>query len=150
MKKEVAMIARKFSLAIVFLLGAAFVSASGQVPQQEKIHFDVNKTFQLKGSNVLLPPGHYILFQIKPNDRYQFALYQGDMTHSPVALIRAVRIYYSLGRLPGKTQMLMEPDESSPQLTPVLEGWNVPGDYGWEVIGVTPKHSSVVKAQTGR
>lgn|SRR5262245_5861134 len=108
------MTTKSCSLAIVFLLGSALVSASGQVPQQEKNHFDANKSFQLKGTNMLLPPGHYILFQIKPDDRYNFALYQGDMTHSPVAIIQAVRIYYSLGRLPGKAQMLMEPEESSP------------------------------------
>src|SRR5262245_48886370 len=141
---------RKCSLALVFLLDTALFSANGQVPQQEKIHFDAHKTCQLKGTNILLPPGHYILFQIKPNDRYQSALYQGDMTHSPVAMSQAVRIYYSLGKLPGKAQMLMEPDESSPQNTPVLEGWNVPGDYGWEVMRVTPKHSEIGKVQTKR
>ncbi|HKA22841.1 MAG TPA: hypothetical protein VKN18_31510 [Blastocatellia bacterium] len=74
------MTTKSCSLAIVFLLGSALVSASGQVPQQEKNHFDANKSFQLKGTNMLLPPGHYILFQIKPDDRYNFALYQGDMT----------------------------------------------------------------------
>ena len=73
----------------------------------------------------------------------------GDMTHSPVAIIQAVRIYYSLGRLPGKAQMLIEPDESSPQNTQVLEGWNTPGDYGWEVVRVTPKQSEIVKIQSG-
>jgi len=72
------------------------------------------------------------------------------MTHSPLAILEATRIYYSLGRLPGKTQMLMEPDESSPQNTPVLEGWNTPGDYGWEVIRVTPKESAIVKIQSRR
>ena len=144
------MILRRLSLALVLLAGSALVSASGQVPQQEKIHFDANKSFQLKGTNILLPPGHYILFQIKPDDRSKFALYHGDMTHSPVAIIQAVRIYYSLGRLPGKAQMLIEPDESSPQNTQVLEGWNTPGDYGWEVIRVTPKQSEVVKIQSRR
>jgi len=139
---------RRFSLALVFLLGSAVLSANGQVPQQEKIHFDAHQAFQLKGTNFLLPPGHYVLFQIKTNDRYKFALYQGDMRHSPVAIIQAVRIYYSLGRLPGKAKVLMEPDESSPHNTPVLEGWNVPGDYGWKVISITPKQSSIVKIQT--
>lgn len=29
----------------------------------------------------------------------------------------------------------MDTDESWPQRYPVLEGWNIPGDDGWEVIG---------------
>ena len=92
-----------------------------------------------------------MFFQIKPKDRYQFALYQGDMTHSPVAMIRAVRIYYSLGRLPGKTRMLMDINESSPQNYPLMEGWNVPGDYGWRVIGVSPRTGTfLTKTQVRR
>ena len=134
---------RRLSLALVFLMSAAFATAFAQsgIPQ-EKIHFTATTPFELKGSDVILPAGHYILFQISPNDRYQFALYQGDMTHSPVALIRAVRIYYSLGRLPSKTKMLMDINESSPQNYALLEGWTVPGDYGWRVISST--------ARTGR
>jgi len=38
---------RRLSLALVFLLGSTLVSASGQVPQHEKIHFDANKSFEL-------------------------------------------------------------------------------------------------------
>ena len=142
---------RRFSLAIVFLMSATFVTAFAQVPQQEKIHFTASTPFELKGANMVLPAGNYVLFQIKPNDSYQFALYQGDMTHSPVALIRAVRIYHSLGRLPSKAKMLMDINESSPQNYPLLEGWNTPGDYGWRVIGVTPRTGSfVTKVQVRR
>lgn len=128
---------RRFSLALVFLMSAAFVTAVGQVPQQEKIHFTVSSSFEIKGANLLLPAGNYVLFQIKPNDRYEFALYHGDMTYSPIAIIRAVRVYYSLGRLPGKAKIVMDHDEEMPQKYPVLEGWNVPGDYGWRVIRVS-------------
>jgi hypothetical protein len=130
---------RNVSLALVLLLGAVVAPAIAQVPVQEKIHFTVSTPFQLKGNNTILPAGDYLLFQVKPNDRHLFALYQGDMTHSPVAMVHAVRIYYSLGRLPGKARMLLETDETSPQNYMVLEGWNVPGDYGWRVIGVTPR-----------
>jgi len=59
------------------------------------------------------------------------------MTYSPIAIIRAVRVYYSLGRLPGKAKIVMDQDEEMPQKYPVLEGWNVPGDYGWRVIRVS-------------
>jgi len=139
------------SLALLFLMTAAVVPAVAQVPQQEKIHFSVSTPFELKGTDVVLPPGNYLLFQVKPNDRSEFALYQDDMTHSPIAMIRAVRIYYSLGRLPGKANMLMEIDEGSPDNYPMLQGWNVPGDFGWRVIGVTPRtNSSLTKVQVRR
>ena len=58
------------------------------------------------------------------------------MTHAPIAMINTTRISYSAaGRYPGKTRLLMNTDESWPQRYPVLEGWNIPGDDGWEVIG---------------
>lgn len=136
---------RRFSLALAFLISSAVVSAFAQGGiQQEKIHFTVNSPFELKGSNVVLPSGKYVLFQIKPNDRYEFALYHEDMTHSPVAIVRAIRVYYSLGRLPDKTKLVLDHDQETPQKYPILEGWNVPGDYGWRVIRVTPKNGEML------
>ena len=136
---------RRFSIALAFLMSSAVVSAFAQGGiQQEKIHFTVNSPFELKGANVVLPAGKYVLFQIKPDDRSEFALYRGDMTHSPLAIVRAIRVYYSLGRLPGKTKLVMDYDQETPQKYPVLEGWNVPGDYGWRVIRVTPKNSEML------
>jgi hypothetical protein len=132
---------RKLSLAVVFLIGSAVVPALAQGPMQARINFSTSAPFELKGANVVLPAGDYVLFQIDPRDRTLFALYHEDMTHSPVAMLRTVRIYHDLGRLPGKTKMIMDTDEGSPDNLAVLEGWNVPGDYGWEVIAVTPsKH----------
>ena len=142
---------RRFSLALVFLMSIAFVPSAAQVPQQEKIHFTASGPFELKGGNAIFPAGKYILFQVKPNDRYQFALYHEDMTHSPVAMIQAVRIYYSLGRLPSKARMLMDINESSPQNYALLEGWNTPGDFGWRIINVkTGTGTFVTKIQSGR
>lgn len=135
----------RFSLALVFLMSVAFGTAVGQVAHpQEKIHFTANSPFELKGTDMLLPAGEYVLFQLKANDRYEFALYQGDMTHSPLAIIRVVRVYYDLGRLPEKAKMIMDIDESSPQSYPMLEGWAVPGDYGWRVISATPRGGAAV------
>jgi hypothetical protein len=135
----------RFSLALVFLTSVAFGTAVAQVSHpQEKIHFSVTSPFELKGTDMVLPAGDYVLFQIKPNDRYEFALYQGDMTHSPVAIIRAVRVYYDLGRLPDKARLIIDVDESSPQNYPQLEGWTVPGNYGWRVISVTPRGGAFV------
>jgi len=134
---------RRFSLAIVFLIGAAVIPALAQGPIQERINFTVDAPFELKGTNVVLPAGNYALFQIDRNDRNLFALYRGsDMMHTPIAMLKTVRIYYSLGKLPGKTKMLMEPNEAS-QNCPVLEGWIVPGDFGWRVIGATTRSEAL-------
>src|SRR6185436_10931101 len=119
--KEVVMTLRRFSLALVFLLGTALVPAFAQ----ERINFTVNTPFGLKGTSVVLPAGEYALFQIDRNDRSLFALYLGtDMTRSPVAMLRTVPIYYSVGKLPGKTSLILEGSVSN---RVVLEGWNVQG-----------------------
>src|SRR5688500_18573229 len=127
---------RRLSLAIVFLLGSAVVPALAQQPTQTKINFTTSSPFELKGSDVVLPAGNYVLYQVDPRDRQLFALYHESMRYSPVAMIRTVRIQHDLGQLPRKTMMLMDIDEGSLHNMAVLEGWNVPGDYGWEVIAV--------------
>ncbi len=127
---------RRFSLAIAFLIGVAVIPALAQGPTQARIKFTVDAPFELKGTNVVLPAGDYALYQIDRNDRNLFALYRGsDMMHTPIAMLQTVRIYYSVGRLPGKTRMLMKSNDAYP----VLEGWNVPGDFGWRVIGATTR-----------
>ena len=42
------------------------------------------------------------------------------------------------------TAIQMEINEASPQTYPMLEGWTVPGDYGWRVISVTPRTGGFV------
>src|SRR5262249_37639576 len=69
-----------------------------------------------------------------------FALYQGSMMHPPIAMIRTVRIDYAATGYPEDTTMLIAYDESSPDAHPILRGWNVPGDDGWEIIGVVSGH----------
>ena len=135
---------RRLSLAVAFLVCATVAPALAQGPSQNKINFTIDAPFELKGTRVVLPPGDYILFQLVPQDRNLFALYRGtDMTHSPVAMLRTVRIYHDLGRLPGKTNMILDIDEGSIGNYAVLEGWNVPGEWGWEVVSATPRHSLV-------
>ena len=141
---------KRFALAAIFLIGAAVVPALAQGPSQERIEFSINVPFELKTANVVLPPGNYVLFQIKPSDRFLFALYPEDLTHSPIAIISTIRIDYDRGRMPQKTRLLLDSDESSPQNYPVLEGWNVPGSDGWEVIATTTSHRALAKLQARR
>lgn len=144
------MLLKRFALAAIFLIGAAVVPALAQGPTQERINFTINVPFELKKAHVVLPPGNYVLFQIKPSDRYLFALYQDDLTHSPIAIISTIRIDYDRGRMPQKTRLLMDTDEASDQNHPVLEGWNVPGSDGWEVIATTTSHRALAKVQVRR
>lgn len=130
---------RRLTLAAAVLIAAAVMPVLAQGPVQARIHFTISSPFELKRANVVLPAGHYVLYQISRSDRHLFGLYRDDMTHPPIAMIRTTRIDY-VGRWPDKTRMLMDIDEGSPQNYPVLEGWNVPGEDGFEVISVVAKH----------
>jgi hypothetical protein len=142
---------RRLSLAVIFLIGSAVAPAFAQEPTQTKINFTTSSSFELKGSDVVLPAGNYMLYQVDPRDRQLFALYHESMRHSPVAMIRTVRIQHDLGQLPRKTMMLMDIDGRSSENLAVLEGWNVPGDYGYEVIAVTPsRHLLTSRLQVRR
>ena len=118
------------------------VLAQGQIKKQ--VNYDINVPYEMRMANYLLPPGHYILRQVSDNDLNLFALYQGDMMHSPVAMIRTTRIQYGSGRWPEKTRMLLTIDESRDEAIPILRGFNIPGEDGWEVIAVVPKHHHVL------
>lgn len=133
---------KKFALAI-FLIGALVVAALGQGPMRKRVNFSINVPYELKKSNIVLPPGSYVLYQISDTAPHLFALYRDNTRHSPIAIISTVRLGYSATGFPSKTRMLMETDESSPDGNKVLEGWNIPGDDGWEAISsVSTRHTS--------
>ena len=113
----------------------------GQGPLHKQVNYTINVPYALRKANYLLPPGRYILYQVSQNDLNLFALYQGDMMHSPIAVIRTTRIIYHATGYPEETKMLISYDESSPDVHPVLRGWNIPGDDGWEIIGVVPRNA---------
>lgn len=129
---------RNIALTAVLMIGAVAGPVLAQGPLHKRVNFTISVPFELKKGKTVLPPGNYVLFQININDPQLFALYEEDMTHAPIAMIRTTRIDYS-GRYPGKTKLLMDTDESWPQKYPVLEGWNIPGDDGWEVIGAVTR-----------
>src|SRR5437867_3733788 len=125
---------RKLALVTIVLIGAMLVPARAQGPLQKRINFTINVPFELKTANIVLPPGNYVLYQIEAQNPNMFALYKDNMRHSPLAMISTVRINYSSGRHPGKTRLLMDTNEASPDATAVLEGWNIPGEDGWATI----------------
>jgi hypothetical protein len=136
-------IIHKSTLAI-FLLAMMAVTALAQGPLQKKVNFSINVPYAVRMGNYLLPPGNYVLYQISQNDLNLFALYPQDMTNEPIAMIRTIRIDFAAGGYPEKTELLMEPDETSRRARPVLQGWTIPGTDGWEIIGVVEKRRGVL------
>jgi len=131
---------RRGACCIVVLAVLGTVTGLGQGPLHKQVNYTINVPYSLRKADYMLPSGKYILYQINQNDLNLFALYQGNMMHSPIALIRTTRIDYHATSYPEKTRMLIEIDESSLDAHPVLRGWNIPGDDGWEIIGVVPRH----------
>jgi len=126
------------------ILTASIGLVLAQGPVKKQINYDINVPYEMRMTNYLLPAGHYILRQVSDNDLNLFALYQGDMMHSPIAMIRTARIEYGAGRWPEHTRMLVRIDETRDEGLPILRGWNIPGESGWEVISVVPRHHKVL------
>ncbi|HEV8487287.1 MAG TPA: hypothetical protein VGV87_27310 [Blastocatellia bacterium] len=127
-------------LAILLVVMAAPVGTSlAQGPLQKQVNFTINVPYRMRMQNYLLPAGTYILYQIsKPNPNL-FALYEGDMMHSPIAMIHTVRIDYLNVDVPGKTAMHWRIDEFGSSSDPVITGWDIPGMDGWQIVSVVPK-----------
>lgn len=125
------------------LLFCAMEAPALAEPSQMRINFTISSPFELKNGQIVLPAGKYVLFQLWPNDRQLFALYRDDLTHPPIAILRTTRIHHFLGSMPDKVRMLLDTDEVSPQAYPVLQGWNVAGDDGFQIINVSVSSSSL-------
>jgi hypothetical protein len=134
---------RKSALVMVMLLTVGMGMAFGQIKKQ--VQFDINVTFALRMGDYLLPPGHYVIYQVDDNDLNLFYLFKDDMRHSPVATIRTTRKEFVEPNFPEHTKMNLRIEETKDQGTqPVLRGWNVPGDDGWTIIAVVPKKDSML------
>jgi hypothetical protein len=140
---------KRFALVAVVLLAVA-VPILAQGPLQKRIDFTINSPFELKKSGLVLPAGNYVLFEIDAKEPHLFALYRDDMTHRPIAMIWTMRTN-NMVRWPTKTRIIMETDESSSQNYPLIEGWTVSGEDGWQVISaVTSRRSTIARYQAKR
>jgi hypothetical protein len=135
---------RKSALAAILLLTAVASAAFAQGPLHKRINYEINVSHALRMGDYMLPPGRYVLYQVSQNDLNLFALYQDEMTHSPIAMIRTTRIEYHGNEYPGRTSMMLDIDESSADAHPMLRGWNIPGEDGWEIISVVSKNDGVL------
>ena len=132
---------RKAALTAILLVAAVAVPVLAQGPSHDRINFTINVPFELKKSDIVLQPGTYVLFRIDANNPNLFALYRDNTRHSPIAMITTARIEHSPTRIPSKTGLMMETDESSAENYAVLQGWTIPGKDGWEMIStVTRSH----------
>ena len=137
---------KKCVLAIM-LISAVVIPALAQGPLRKRVNFTITAPYELKNSDVVLPPGNYVLYQISDNAPHLFALYRDSMRHSPIAMISTVRIDYGPNRYPNKSTMLMEIDERSTSGNLVLEGWNIPGEDGWQAISSVTHHLTAVRVK---
>jgi hypothetical protein len=135
---------RKSALAAFIVLTAITAIAMGQGPVHKRVNYTINVSHSLRMGDYMLPPGKYVIYQINQNDTNLFALYQNDMTESPVAMIRTTRVEYRLGDTPSRTGMILDIDESSRDVHPSLKGWNIPGEDGWEIISVVSKREGAL------
>jgi len=140
----------KGAVAAILVIAAMLSTAFAQGPIQKRIDFNINVPFEVKVGGYMLPAGDYVIHQVSANDLNLFALYPGrSMRHSPVAMIRTVRVdYYASGRYPERANVKLNIDESNNEATPVLRGWNVPGDDGWQVVSVVPRDKSMLARAT--
>lgn len=132
------------SMLVGIMIFAAAAAAFGQGPIQKRVNYKINVSHALRMGDYMLPPGNYVLYQISQNDLNLFALYQNDMARSPIAMIRTTRIEYNGNDYPERTSMMLDIDESSADAHPVLRGWNIPGQDGWQIIGVVSKDDRIL------
>lgn len=131
----------KIAVTAILLATTIAVPVLAQGPSHDRVNFTINVPFELKKSDIVLQPGNYVLFRIDANNPNLFALYRDNTRHSPIAMITTARIEHSPTRIPSKTRLMMETDESSPENYAVLQGWTIPGKDGWEMIStVTRSH----------
>ena len=127
------------SIAVLSVVVATLgLTALAQGPLQKRMDFTINVPYRLKMQNYMLPAGNYILHQMSRSEPSIYALYEGDMRHAPVAMIQTVRIDYAPTQFPDKAAMHWHIDESSLNSDPVITGWDIPGDNGWQIIAVVP------------
>lgn len=132
---------RKSALAALAVTMLVSAIAFAQGPIQKRINYSINVQYSLQMGEYTLSPGQYVLYQVSATDPNIFGLFPNDLTHSPVAMIHTTRISYVNGRYPQKTKIMLDVDESGNVAQPVLRGWTIPGEDGWEIISVVAKDS---------
>jgi len=139
---------RKAGLIGVLLIAMVGTGVFAQSAVPRIVHYGINVQYKMRVGDYMLPPGNYVLSQVFQSDPNLYYLHPVNLTHEPIAAIRTARVSFN-GRIhqPGGTQIWVDNDEeSSSNSIPVLKGWAMGGEDGWEIISVTPsKHSTLVR-----
>ena len=130
---------RKGALAAVLMIACLASLALAQGPVNKRVNYTINVEYKLRMGDYMLSPGRYVLYQVSYYEPNLFALYPNDMRRSPVAMIRTTRVEYQGTDYPSKTKMMLDVDESGNVGQPVIRGWTIPGEDGWEIISVVAK-----------
>jgi len=109
-----------------------------------RLNYTINVDYSLRMGKYILPAGKYVLHQVEERDLTLFALYKNDMTHSPIDMIQTSRIDYLSSEYPSKAGLIINMNESGPAAHPVLQGFNLPGLDGFEIIGVVARDNRVL------
>jgi hypothetical protein len=137
---------RKTVIATTMVVLIAGITSYAQGPLQKRVNYSINVAHAMRMGNYILPAGDYVLYQLNMNNPNLFGLYERDLTNEPVAILQTVRIDYSVRGYPEKTKMLINVDEESygRNSVPVLRGWTIPGDDGWEIVSVVEKKRGIL------
>jgi hypothetical protein len=81
---------------------------------------------------------------VSATDLNRFALFAGDEMEEPVAILHTTRVDFTTGEYREKSGIALTIDEARPGAQPVLRGWVIPGEDGWEVISVDANDSKKV------
>lgn len=130
------------SALIALLIGATCALTMAQGPVLKRVNYQANVSYRL--GDYIAPPGAYVIYQQSRNDVNLFWLYQNDLGREPIAVIRTIRIDYSVAGYPEKAGVFFDVDESDITARPVLRGWTIPGEMGWEVVSVVRRNSRVL------
>ena len=128
-------------VAALFIAGTVMTSTGlAQGPIQKQVRFSISVPYRLRMGHYMLPPGNYTLYQISANDLNLFLLYPKGLGHTPIAAIRTVRIdHLHNNSYADNTEIRWRIDEDRRgNEAPVVTGWEIPGEDGWQIISVVP------------
>lgn len=135
---------KKIFMAVALMAFAApLMSVSASGPLIKRVEFTINSPFEMQNSDIVLPAGKYIFQQVVANDLNLFALYRNDLTRSPIAMVRTTRISYNTFEYPQEFTMLVNLDREVDSSLPVVAGWAIPGDDGWEITSIVPDRDKI-------
>jgi hypothetical protein len=137
----------KGMLAAVLLMTVSGSIIFAQTSPRKLVHFSVNTSQEVRMGQVVLPAGKYILRQVMESDANLFNLYQDDLTRSPIAAIRTVRINYSVTGYPKKSQFFLSNEETKQGDSSILTGWAITGLDGWKIVSVVQKKDLLVNGR---